>query len=317
MAYQASDTATDFRSASDPTPPDPADWVAYRTLRRPSEAASHLTVPPMISTSRWLPHAGKEWTAERTVELGESSTDVSARALARRLLRSLPKSSKADSISFRHGTVVQTLLGAAFPLPSGGRAFLRPLWAEEAMNRAMNTVQLVLLLGARSSKGPEIPLTQRLESALAETIAALFRSLHVLPETAVMPCAGPLSGIVTGLVELFSPGVSGITVTANLTALALPAYRRRALVLAAAELVTQAILLGARGRRPGQILVALEPIGSRQALLSIEDDVHRADASPPVDRFGIVSGLAGLLEAEVTYRRSHLGGTAAELLFPI
>jgi hypothetical protein len=122
---------------------------------------------------------------------------------------------------------------------------------------------------------------------------------------------------VAGLVELFSPAAGGITIATNLTALALPAYRRRALVLTAAELVTQALLRSARGKHPGQIRVALGPIDDRQALLLIDDDVHCADASLPADRFDIVSGLADLLEAEVAYRRSSRGGCSAALRFPI
>jgi hypothetical protein len=54
------------------------------------------------------------------------------------------------------------------------------------MSRATNLLHLARLLEARSSKA-ETSLTRRLEAALAETIAALFRSLHVLPETAVVP----------------------------------------------------------------------------------------------------------------------------------
>ena len=185
------------------------------------------------------------------------------------------------------------------------------------MNRATNMLQLVLLLeessGQEEGGGPR----QRLELALAENIATLFRSLHVLPETMVLPCNETLIGIVSGLVELFTPTVGYIGLTMRVSALCLPAYKRRALVLAATEFVTQTILHSFSGLPQAQIRITLEPIGNLEAIFMLEHDGFCADPATLAQSFGIAETLTALMEAEVVYRRSCLGGILIEFLFPV
>jgi hypothetical protein len=238
-------------------------------------------------------------------------------ALSQLLLRSrsiLPQ--KLDAPSFRRGAIVEILLGAAFPIPYGRNTFLRSLWAEEAMNRAENMLELILLLEKHSWTKPDSPLTLRLEGALAKQIAAIFRSLNVRVGEPSQLCTDSLEGIVTGLAELFNPGSDELVVVTELAMLALPTSKRKALVLAAAELVSQFLLNKFRNRHSAQIRVTLERRAGRKALFLMEDPGRSIEAKLPTVSVSIVSRLARLLEAEVLYRRSRLGGTTTEFLFP-
>jgi hypothetical protein len=73
------------------------------------------------------------------------------------------------------------LLGAAFSILWAATHSCGLSGAEKAMNRAENMLELILLLEKHSWTKPDSPLTLRLEAALAEHIATIFRSLNVNP----------------------------------------------------------------------------------------------------------------------------------------
>jgi two-component sensor histidine kinase len=217
----------------------------------------------------------------------------------------------------RRSAMLALLFEAASPTSCGGREVLRPLWAEEAMHRAANLLHFVLLLEQQTWSGPESRMTVQLEYALAKGLAASFRALDIVHEDAMLPCTDVLRAVVSFVVSLFGPTVGEVALRSDLIRLTLPAYKRRALVLAANELVSNALKHAFRGRARGQISVTLGRVGTDSMCLVVEDNGPGMALERPSASAAIVGGLAGLLEADLVYRRSALGGTAAEFQFPI
>jgi hypothetical protein len=105
------------------------------------------------------------------------------------------------------GDLLGVLLASTFPIGGGGCEVLRPLWAEYHCPRS----------------GGSVP------------------GLEVDEERKARPCATALRNIVAGLGVLFGHPV-GVIVATEIEAMSLPSYKRRALVLAAAELVSNSLL---------------------------------------------------------------------------
>jgi two-component sensor histidine kinase len=177
--------------------------------------------------------------------------------------------------------------------------------------------RLILMLEWRRWNGLDEIVDSRYELACANKLAACFHALDMEDEAIVLPCMEILGDVASCLVELFRPAVDQVNLKLNIAPLALPAYRRRALVLTAAELVTQTLLHGFRGRREGQIAISLQHRGHHQAVFLMEDDGCGFAPERGGTALEILAGLTGLLEADVVYRRSKMGGTAAEIRFPV
>jgi len=222
----------------------------------------------------------------------------------------------SEIASPRLGPMLGVLLDAAHRSHSGGRAVLRPLWAEEAMHRACNILHLVTQLHQMTGPRLQDDVAFRLESGLATDLAALFRALDIRQDDEELPCSHVLRGVVRNLVALFGSGVARIVIRTDIERLSLPAYKRRALVLAASELVINALRHGFAGRRDGRIEVTLRLVGTARACLTVTDDGVGFRKSRPSRQFGIAGGLADLLEADLVYRQVGIAGTHAEIVFP-
>lgn len=232
--------------------------------------------------------------------------------------RVVPAAPLAGLVPPQHrGFLLSVLVNAASPMTCGGRPVLYPLWAEEALNRAINMCQLTLMLEWRRWHGVDTPVDYQYELARAGRLATCFQALDINDEAAVLPCAEILYETASCLVELFGPAVGQVILTAELDQLALPAYRRRALVLAAAALVSRTLLHGFRQRSEGQIVITLGRDDSHHALFFMEDDGYGFGPEHASGSHEIIAGLTALLEADVVYRHSDMGGTAAEVRFPI
>lgn len=221
---------------------------------------------------------------------------------------------RADKL--HRSAMLATLFEAASPVSCHSRASLRPMWAEEAMHRASNMLELVLKLEAQSWTALA-PASLEPEAALASTLAALFGALDITDDDAVAPTTGLLRDMVMTLVELFGPTVGQVSIVTNMQGLTLSAYRRRALVLAATELVTATLQDAFRGRSGGRIAAHLDCSADGHARFVLEDDgpgprIPRGECGQDV-----VSGLAGILDADLVVRRSSLGGTLTELRFAV
>jgi hypothetical protein len=222
----------------------------------------------------------------------------------------LPGASSSPS-----GSVLTILLDAALLRQERGCAALRPLWAEEAMHRAYSTIRLVDTRRLRDDPAGRDPVAIGVEDVLASDLAAQFRTLTSGWERAIQPCSEVLRDVVADLGALFGTAAD-VALATNIERLALPAYKRRALVLCAAELVTNALLHGFAGVTGGRIDVGLTLLGRSHARLRVADNGIGFSGRRPSLCCGGAAGLAGLLEADLTYERKA-GWTAAQMAFPI
>ena len=209
------------------------------------------------------------------------------------------------------------LLDATLPAASFGCAALRPLWANEAMQRAQNMIRLVVALDRREPAIHAEPARLQMECRIAAELAAAYRQLDLAEETGVLPCSPVLRTAVRDLVDLFGSSDGQARPRTSIERLALPSYKCRALVLAACALVIDVLGRISTGHMRGCVAVSLRQIGPAQARLSVVDDgwnLLQANREPPDE---VLSDLAALLECDPAYRVLDSGGFVAELTFPI
>ncbi len=222
---------------------------------------------------------------------------------------------RAGEVPTEAGDLLGILLASTFPLAGRCCRVLRPLWAEEAMHRAYSFVRLVDSRDRRGEFRGEDPIVAQVEDAIACDLADRFSELTAGGERDMRPCASVLRNVTTGLGALF--GVpANITVETKIEDVWLPAYKRRALVLAASELVTNALLHAFCGRTAGNIEVSLAALSPMSACLRVGDNGSGFTKSSPNLDYGVGAGLAGLLEADLAYDRMA-GWTIAEIEFPL
>jgi two-component sensor histidine kinase len=133
-------------------------------------------------------------------------------------------------------------------------------------------------------------------------------------------CAGDLSDIAGGLVEIFGHVVGSIVLSLDVQSLRLAAERRRALLLAVSELVVNALRHAFTGRQAGTIRITLRhDHASQEAVLTVADDGVGPDGllDGTSHGCGIVHQLADVLDGDAVWRRSSMGGTEAVLSFPL
>ncbi len=179
-------------------------------------------------------------------------------------------------------------------------------------------MRLADVRGRRGETSDHDPIATRLEDAVAGDLAVQFRELEAGRERDVLVAVSAiLRGVVTGLGTLFGCP-AGIVLRTKIEEASLPAYKRRALVLAAAELVGNALLHAFPGHESGRIDVGLTARDAKcVCLLPRGRRRHPGSpgASPNLDS-GVAAGLADLLEAELSYNRVA-GWTIAEIVFPM
>jgi two-component sensor histidine kinase len=211
--------------------------------------------------------------------------------------------------------LVSVLLSSAVPAPNRGCEVLRPLWSEEAIHRALGFMQLVDAARLRGQSTRRNPIAAGLEDFAARDLAVRFRELQNGAERAVTPCGLVLREVVTDLGVVFGCPAN-IALETKIDRVSLPAYKRRALVLAACELVCNALLHAFPGREAGVVEVHLTSRGAQFACLRVTDDGVGFSDTPPNLTCGVAACLADLLEADLTYDRTA-GWTIAEIVFPV
>jgi two-component sensor histidine kinase len=216
----------------------------------------------------------------------------------------------------RRGLILSTLFDAASPLASGGPPILYSIWNAEAMNRAKNMCQLAMLLEYHRWNGTQQMVSYRAESACANQLASAIRSLEISDADEVLPCSELICEISSCLVALFRPALGQITLNTACERIALSACRRRALILAAMELVTQTLFHAFDRCKEGQLSVTLTPDRCRTALLHVEDSGSGLRFDTQASR-QVIGQLGSVLGAEVSYRRSASGGTATKMWFAV
>jgi hypothetical protein len=221
----------------------------------------------------------------------------------------------ALGLPLKGGDLLGVLLASTFPVGANGSQVLRPLWAEEAMHRAYGFVRLVDAGDIRRASMRVSPTIAGPQGVTAGDLAAQFRGLEVGGERDARPCAAVLRDVVTGLGALFGHP-AGVILQCEIEEISLPAYKRRALVLAATELAGNSLLHAFQGLETGLIEVSLTGRTAVSASLRVADNGNGFTGMPPnLDR-GVASSLAGLLEADLTYDRKA-GWTIAEIVFPL
>jgi two-component sensor histidine kinase len=224
----------------------------------------------------------------------------------------------AAGISRQRARLLGILLAAAPPASCGGRPVFRPIWATEAMHRAHSMVRLVGRLEQRMPRRDDQSRLPDFETNIGLELASIFDSLAMADDEELRPCSSNLRDVARNLIALFGPTIGHVTVATSVDRLALPAFRHRALILIASELVTNALLHAFKDRRAGQVALQLTLLGRGVARLAVTDDgarlCDRARCHPA--RCSVTNYLADLLEAELVYRPRPGGGTIAEIEIP-
>jgi hypothetical protein len=223
---------------------------------------------------------------------------------------------------FRRSALTSLLFRSTFPVHAGDVPALQPIFAAEAMSRARTMFGLVLLLEEKSWSGDEpwypdaSPLTLRLELTLAQNIVSLFDRLGLEGGHDARPCDTLLGGILSGFIALFGPGIGRPSLELEADPVPLAGYKRRALVLAAAQLVNQAMLHNLPRPHHGQFRAILRTRADGKGEFILEHDGRNVELVPPGDPCSGLGAMAALLEAEMVCRRSATGGHVVELRFP-
>ena len=125
------------------------------------------------------------------------------------------------------------------------------------------------------------------------------------------PCAPDLKNIANGLVAIFSHSIGSVMLALDLQPLMLQREKRRALLLAASELVMNALRHAFAGRPSGNIQITLHWDQTRnEGILAVIDDGIGPDnvARGIGHGHSIVLGLSDVLAGTITWRRSMLLG---------
>jgi two-component sensor histidine kinase len=224
---------------------------------------------------------------------------------------------QGESLPSELGDLLGLLLQAAYSAESTGHLVLAPLWAEEGMHRAYAMLRLFDRRAKRHRSRARNGFTARVECALAHSLASAYRSLATAEEEELVQCATLLREVALNLGALFGGG-SGIVVRTVIERLHLPAYKRRALVLCASELMINALTHAfPAAARDGRMEVSLRQVDEKRACLRVADNGSGFGARRPDTATGIAGGLADLVEADLTYGRTAHWTTIAEIVFPI
>jgi two-component sensor histidine kinase len=218
-----------------------------------------------------------------------------------------------EELPFDAGNVLSLLLDAPSSINSI-RPFLMPIWAEEAMHRAYAMLRLLGSQSKREIGRVQDRITAHVEYALARELARTYQSLSTAGEEEIVPCSALFREMVLNLGTLFGSG-GNIAISARIKPLNLPAYKRRALALCTSELMINALTHAFADASGGRLDVCLRPQNCERWSLRVADNGVGFQGRYPDTKFGVAGGLAGLLEAELTYYRTSSGITIAEVVF--
>jgi hypothetical protein len=216
----------------------------------------------------------------------------------------------------RWPAMLDILLRTAVPSSWGGREVLWPLWANEAMHRAHRMMHLTLQLEryAIKSGGRATWFAQHFENACV--LADIFAELRIADDLEVLMCSALLGDAIAGLINVFDMPACSLEAHIDLKDIGLPAYKRRALTLAATTLVMQVLSCTSNGNCKPVASISLSSASSQRTRLAVaaeglsrlEQDTREID--------DIVDGLADLLEVRNVRRLQWTGGFITQIDFP-
>jgi two-component sensor histidine kinase len=196
------------------------------------------------------------------------------------------------------------------------------VWAEEEMHRAASLKHLAIDL-ERLLDSEDIDWSSRLRTIRrAKALMAAYQNLDLSRDSGPRSCAQDLRDIAGGLVEIFGHTVGTFVLSLELQPLLLAGEVRRALLLAASELVVNALRHAFVGRQTGIIQIRLchDRTHQKGVLFVADDGLGPDDLAAAGWDLGraIVRELADVLEGDIIWRQSLLlGGTEAMLRFPV
>jgi hypothetical protein len=218
-------------------------------------------------------------------------------------------------VSPRYLAILTILLESAAPGPFGGRSLLWPLWANEAMQRAYNFLDLTIRLSACAPEDCDNHVAMALDAGNVAALAKSFRALDIVNEEEFLPCSKVLGINARGLIELFGPTVGSVLLSTKLERLALPAFKRRALVLLCSELLVNALRHAFESQTEGLITVTLSSVDGHHGRLVVADNGRGVAKVSTRPGSGIAFDLALLLEGDIRYRELVGSGTMVEVTF--
>jgi two-component sensor histidine kinase len=235
----------------------------------------------------------------------------------RRSLHASRRTGLQDSVAKYRKEILVRLLEPISPAAWGGQQVLWPLWADEMVHRTCVTAQLTALLMSALRTERDVPIGLELDYRIASGLTASIRELVILNDNERLPCSVLLRSVTRNFVELFGQVAGNITVLITVEPLLLAAFKRRALILVAVELISQALIHGLSGPAQGRLEVALTRPNPSCARLVVG---HNGTSRRPPVRLGcqqIEHDLANLLEAEIVYEVAGPGSMATVIDFPV
>jgi hypothetical protein len=225
----------------------------------------------------------------------------------------------SERCSSGRSALLGVLIASASPTACGGCQVLRPIWANEAMQRAYTMMRLVALLEERVPARHTSPFWVEHEQRLGTALGGLFSALRIRHDDESLACSQEIRDIARGLVSLFGPAAGDIGLRTNIGRIDLPAFQRRALVLMTANIIMDSLLNGFERLTTGQITVQLSCHDAPSIRLRIIEHGGRRDVATlvPPSRCDSVHDLASLLQASVAYRRFDASAVAMEFEFSI
>lgn len=223
----------------------------------------------------------------------------------------------AASVSLPRQALIGALLHGIVPRETAGSAPHSKLWAYQAMQRADSMITLIAELEHRVPFREQDWHRAGAEYRGAMELAAAQRSLDAVDDERLLTCSDVLNTTVCCMISLFGPAIGQVVPHLDIEPLALPALRRKALVLATWSLVIEALVHGFAGRGSGDISVSLHLEGPARACLHVSNDGRRMGNDRHPETCGAGFDLASVLGSVVNYSERKGGGTTAEIIFPV
>jgi hypothetical protein len=223
----------------------------------------------------------------------------------------------AAGLSTQRAEILCKLLRATCEIRQAEGSALRSIWAAENLARGDRVIQLLALLDRIDRTNGIAMIPPETEHYAADRLAAGLCLLQNLSAAEPVPCSAVLRHVVHDLMALFGPVVGGVIVVTRMQHLAMANDRRRALVLAACNILLHAISLGFDRRVLGRFVVSLERIDTTTAQLTIANNGGSSDGFAVPLPLEPVGDLAAFLEGRFSYRQADHGGTIAVLAFPV
>jgi hypothetical protein len=221
----------------------------------------------------------------------------------------------AGRLSRQRSDILAQLLRATVQPADVTRSAFAPIWAFDNVARTGVLIRLLLALDRLRKSGSPHMLSPAMERDAADRLSAGLSLLQDCSGSDPAPCSALLRHVVRDLVELFGPTAGDIAVSTQIETLAMPAVKRRALLLIACNLLLHCITDGAPGQSGRRLGVSLQRIGGGRVRLTVADTAAGDDHDRSADLCEAIDDMAAILAGRISVRRDEHGGSATDLIF--